>query len=86
MLGGRPFHYAGFNAHQALSWAASGDPRLQADLGSLFERASDLELRVARVWANPVGPRVRPPFLDSMNERLVPEASAARAGMLGLAL
>ncbi|KAI7838614.1 hypothetical protein COHA_007621 [Chlorella ohadii] len=72
VLHGKPLRFSGFNAAQALSWAASGDPRLLADLMQLFADAASLGLKVGRVWATANGPKVRPPFLDVFNEQLVP--------------
>lgn len=66
---------------QALSWAASGNPHLLADLDSLFSHARQLGLRVGRVWAHANGPKVRPPFQDEF-DKLAPEVSLfERKGM-----
>ncbi|PSC76925.1 mannan endo-1,4-beta-mannosidase 9 [Micractinium conductrix] len=72
-LEGETFRFAGFNAQQALAWAASGQPKLEADLASLFQHAQQLGLGVTRVWAGSAGHVVRPPFLYEYAE-LAPEA------------
>ncbi|KAL4433080.1 hypothetical protein ABPG77_006507 [Micractinium sp. CCAP 211/92] len=72
-LDGQPFRFEGFNAQQTLSWAASGSPTLMAELEALFADAQQLGLRVARVWASHVGPKMLPPFLDGFNERVAPQ-------------
>ena len=41
---------------QALAWAASGQPKLEADLASLFQHAQQLGLGVTRVWATLCAP------------------------------
>ncbi|EFN53900.1 hypothetical protein CHLNCDRAFT_136075 [Chlorella variabilis] len=72
VLHDEPFYFAGFNAAQALSWAASNSSQLLDNLQSLFANAAELGLRVGRVFATANGIKVRPPFLDEF-DRLQPE-------------
>ncbi|PRW39166.1 serine threonine- kinase receptor isoform A [Chlorella sorokiniana] len=47
VLHGTPLRFSGFNAAQALSWAASGDPRLLDNLEELFADAAALGLKMS---------------------------------------
>ncbi|KAI3431367.1 hypothetical protein D9Q98_004424 [Chlorella vulgaris] len=76
MLHGEPFRFAGWNAYQALPWAASNDSRFLSDLDSLFSHAAELGLVVGRVFVVANGAPVRPPFLQKFDD-LQPELAEA---------